>query len=114
VNDQVEDTVFEVPRHRLIEHSEILADMFALPQGGDGESIEGTNEDRPIILEGYKAADFCALITLLYPQYVALEQSIDFILQHSPYMSSDLRSRAPVTYQRMNGWEFSTSQQGGR
>ncbi|RXW16738.1 hypothetical protein EST38_g9117 [Candolleomyces aberdarensis] len=61
---KVEETVFEVPRHRFIEHSEILADMFGLPQGG---SVEGNDEERPIVLEGYKAADFGALVKLLYP-----------------------------------------------
>ncbi|KAJ2926569.1 hypothetical protein H1R20_g10529, partial [Candolleomyces eurysporus] len=64
---KIEETVFEVPRHRFIEHSEILADMFHLPQGGDKSSVEGKDEERPIVLEGYKAADFGALVKLLYP-----------------------------------------------
>ena len=57
---QVEGTIFEVTRNRLTEYSEVFADMFLMPRP------EGSQED-PIFLEGYKAADFAALIKVLYP-----------------------------------------------
>ncbi|KAJ2924440.1 hypothetical protein H1R20_g12646, partial [Candolleomyces eurysporus] len=65
---QVEETIFEVPRYRFTEYSEVFADMFHMPQGaGDAEDIEGRRRDRPIVLEGYKAADFAAIVKVLYP-----------------------------------------------
>ncbi|RXW13601.1 hypothetical protein EST38_g12251 [Candolleomyces aberdarensis] len=64
---QVEDAIFEVPRHRFTEHSAVFEGMFHIPQAGDAESVEGTSEGFPITLEGYEAADFRALIKVLYP-----------------------------------------------
>ncbi|KAJ2924443.1 hypothetical protein H1R20_g12648, partial [Candolleomyces eurysporus] len=64
---KVEDTIFQVPQHRFTEHSEVFADMFLLPQAGDAESVEGKDKEHPIRLESYKAADFKALVKLLYP-----------------------------------------------
>jgi hypothetical protein len=43
--------------------------MFQLPTGSDG-AVEGTNEEHPITLEGYKATDFDALLKVLYPTFV--------------------------------------------
>lgn len=40
--------------------------MYLLPSNG-----EGVSDDNPIVLEGYNAADFKALLMLLYPTYVA-------------------------------------------
>jgi hypothetical protein len=37
---------------------------------GDGSSGEGKSKEKPIILEGYQAADFKALLMILYPTYV--------------------------------------------
>lgn len=34
---------------------------------GDSSGGEGARDDNPIILEGYKAADFEALLAVLYP-----------------------------------------------
>ncbi|RXW14142.1 hypothetical protein EST38_g11711 [Candolleomyces aberdarensis] len=65
---KVEDIIFEVPRYRFTEYSEVFADMFHMPQGAGGaEDVEGRHEDRPIVLEGYEAADFAAIIKVLYP-----------------------------------------------
>ncbi|RXW14139.1 hypothetical protein EST38_g11714 [Candolleomyces aberdarensis] len=64
---KVEDTIFQVPQHRFTEHSEIFADMFLMPQAGDAKSVEGKDKEHPILLESYKAADFKALVKLLYP-----------------------------------------------
>ena len=64
---QVEETIFEVARYRFTEYSEVFADMFHLPQVEDKTDVEGRDKEHPIILEGYKAADFAALIKVLYP-----------------------------------------------
>ncbi|RXW11414.1 hypothetical protein EST38_g14440 [Candolleomyces aberdarensis] len=64
---KVEDTLFEVPRYRFTQHSEVFEDMFLMPQAQDAQSVEGRNSHHPIVLEGYKAADFAALIKVLYP-----------------------------------------------
>jgi hypothetical protein len=64
---QVEETIFEVPRNRFTEHSEVFEDMFLMPQPEHEQAVEGRHRDRPIVLEGYKAADFAALIKVLYP-----------------------------------------------
>ena len=90
-NVQVEDTVFEVPRYRFTEHSEVFADMFHIPQAGEATSLEGKDEAHPITLDGYQAADFRALAKVLYPAYVE-----SFILPvtastHGTMASSGLR-----------------------
>ncbi|RXW14606.1 hypothetical protein EST38_g11248 [Candolleomyces aberdarensis] len=64
---RVEDTIFQVPQHRFTEHSDVFADMFLMPQAGDATSVEGKDKEHPILLESYKAADFKALVKLLYP-----------------------------------------------
>ncbi|RXW11390.1 hypothetical protein EST38_g14465, partial [Candolleomyces aberdarensis] len=63
---KVEGIIFEAPRYRFSEHSEVFETMFHLPTGSDGR-IEGQDEDHPIVLEGYKAAQFDALLNVLYP-----------------------------------------------
>jgi hypothetical protein len=42
--------------------------MFCLPACNE-ELIEGSHEGRPVVLEGYQAADFDALLKVLYPTY---------------------------------------------
>lgn len=69
LNQQVEDTIFEVPWHRFAEHSAVFEGMFRIPHVGDAENIEGKSEGHPITLEGYQEADFRALIKVLYPAY---------------------------------------------
>jgi hypothetical protein len=63
---QVEESVFEAPRYRFAEHSEVFDAMFHLPAGSDG-NVEGRDEDHPIVLEGYQAAHFEALLKVLCP-----------------------------------------------
>lgn len=41
--------------------------MFTLPSGDGDPTEEGGTVDKPIFLEGYKAADFDALLRILYP-----------------------------------------------
>ncbi|KAJ2930374.1 hypothetical protein H1R20_g6726, partial [Candolleomyces eurysporus] len=62
---KVEEIAFEVPRSRFIENSEVFEAMFHLPVGNENE--EGRDEEHPIVLDGYKAVDFNALIKILYP-----------------------------------------------
>ena len=42
-----------------------------MPQAGDSQGIEGKDKEHPIVLESYKAADFRALVKLLYPAWVS-------------------------------------------
>lgn len=64
---QVEQTIFEVPRYRFPQHSDVFRDMFLIPQTEDGGAVDGQRRDRPIVLEGYHAAHFAALVRVLYP-----------------------------------------------
>ncbi|RXW13998.1 hypothetical protein EST38_g11855 [Candolleomyces aberdarensis] len=64
---KVEEIVFEAPRYRFTEHSEVFEDMFHLPTGSNGD-VEGRDEEHPIMLDGYKANDFSALMRVLYPE----------------------------------------------
>ncbi|KAJ2926950.1 hypothetical protein H1R20_g10124, partial [Candolleomyces eurysporus] len=65
---KVEQSIFEAPRYRFAEYSEVFETMFQLPAGNDG-TVEGQDEAHPIILEGYQAAHFCALLKILYPTF---------------------------------------------
>ena len=58
--------MFEAPQYRFAEHSEVFETMFALPAGSDGLP-EGRDEKHPIVLEGYQAVEFEALLKVLYP-----------------------------------------------
>jgi hypothetical protein len=40
--------------------------MFNLP-ASDDQQVEGRDREHPIVLEGYKASDFDALLKILYP-----------------------------------------------
>ena len=40
--------------------------MFNLPTGDDLK-VEGRDREHPIVLEGYQASDFDALLKVLYP-----------------------------------------------
>ncbi|KAJ2929573.1 hypothetical protein H1R20_g7522, partial [Candolleomyces eurysporus] len=63
---KVEEIIFEVPRYRFSESSEVFETMFDLPPGSEG-NVEGRDEGHPIVLEGYQAAHFDALLKVLYP-----------------------------------------------
>ncbi|KAJ2924444.1 hypothetical protein H1R20_g12649, partial [Candolleomyces eurysporus] len=63
---KVEEIVFEAPRSRFAEHSEVFETMFHLPVGSDG-AVEGRDEEHPIVLEGYQAVHFDSLLNVLYP-----------------------------------------------
>ncbi|RXW15126.1 hypothetical protein EST38_g10734 [Candolleomyces aberdarensis] len=63
---KVEEIIFEVPRYRFSESSEVFETMFNLPPGSEG-NLEGQDEEHPVVLEGYEAAHFDALLKVLYP-----------------------------------------------
>ncbi|RXW18432.1 hypothetical protein EST38_g7424 [Candolleomyces aberdarensis] len=63
---KVEEIIFPVSPHRLIENSDVLAGMFDLPTGED-QRVEGRDREHPIVLEEYQASDFDALLRVLYP-----------------------------------------------
>ncbi|RXW12915.1 hypothetical protein EST38_g12938 [Candolleomyces aberdarensis] len=66
---KVEEIVFEAPRFRFAEHSEVFETMFHLPAGSDG-TVEGRDDEHPILLEGYQATHFNSLLKVLYPASV--------------------------------------------
>ncbi|RXW13986.1 hypothetical protein EST38_g11868 [Candolleomyces aberdarensis] len=63
---KVEEIVFEAPQYRFAEHSEVFEAMFHLPSGSEGR-VDGQDEEHPIVLEGYQATHFDALLKILYP-----------------------------------------------
>jgi hypothetical protein len=63
---QVEEITFPVSPHRLIENSEFFARMFHLPTS-ENQRAEGRDKEHPIMLEGYQASEFHALLRILYP-----------------------------------------------
>ncbi|CUA72030.1 hypothetical protein RSOLAG22IIIB_04891 [Rhizoctonia solani] len=60
---KVENVLFKVHKYHLLQ-SETFSDMFRVPQTGN--SVEGATPENPIILNGVVAADFEALLTVLY------------------------------------------------
>ncbi|KAF6755684.1 hypothetical protein DFP72DRAFT_964752 [Ephemerocybe angulata] len=73
---KVEDTLFCVPRHGLEQASVVFADMFRMPTGtretcvADAPYLEGTSDDSPIVLEGYKSSEFNSLLKFIYPSTI--------------------------------------------
>ncbi|KAF9477888.1 hypothetical protein BDN70DRAFT_79759 [Pholiota conissans] len=62
---EIEKRLFRVPTHLLVKESEILRDLFELPQGSTNS--EGTSADNPIILHDIKHEEFRSLLKILYP-----------------------------------------------
>ncbi|KAJ3563769.1 hypothetical protein NP233_g8722 [Leucocoprinus birnbaumii] len=61
----VEDQLFKVHRHFLVQDSEVFRDLFSVPQG-DGAEIEGMTNERPIHLPGVTAKAFTILLEEFY------------------------------------------------
>ncbi|KAF5341244.1 hypothetical protein D9611_006149 [Ephemerocybe angulata] len=75
---KVENSLFKVPRDQFIAQSEVFAGMFLVPRPvGDEQSAEGGSDSNPIVLEGYKADDFKALLKVLYPSSSMVTQRED-------------------------------------
>ncbi|KAH8111838.1 hypothetical protein DFH11DRAFT_1512330 [Phellopilus nigrolimitatus] len=63
---QVEGCLFKVPRKPFEEQSEIFRSMFSLPQESNA-MVEGMTDDKPLILDSVKKADFRAFLQVLFP-----------------------------------------------
>ena len=61
----------------LVQHSPVFRDMFMVPQPEpeSGGSIEGSNDDNPIVLEGVKSQDFTLLLSYLFPRLISLYET---------------------------------------
>ncbi|KAK0459180.1 uncharacterized protein EV420DRAFT_307115 [Desarmillaria tabescens] len=70
---QVENRLFKIPSHYLVQHSEIFADTFGLPQGTQGP--EGISDENPVVLHGITALDFEHLLEIVYPQKIPQDYS---------------------------------------
>ncbi|KAJ3523531.1 hypothetical protein NMY22_g11399 [Coprinellus aureogranulatus] len=72
---KVEDTLFRVPKQRFMQTSTVFQDMFSVPTGGKLSSSEGQSDDNPIRFEKYSAVDFEALLRVLHPALVDVENA---------------------------------------
>ncbi|KAI0280355.1 hypothetical protein BGY98DRAFT_328407 [Russula aff. rugulosa BPL654] len=66
---QVENRLFRVHRHFLVENSLLFSSMFTLPQGDQQVSsmaAEGTSDANPIYLSGVTEFEFETLIRFFY------------------------------------------------
>jgi len=59
--------VYCVSRCEFERTSEVLKDMFATPEAGGHEIVEGSSEEHPIILAGYLKVDFDVLLKVMFP-----------------------------------------------
>ncbi|TEB24875.1 hypothetical protein FA13DRAFT_1738887 [Coprinellus micaceus] len=85
-------TVFKV-EDRIFRHSEVFEGMYLLPSTG-----EGTTDNNPIVLRGYKAADFEALLMILYPSFhLTKEQWIGILRVARPWEMHKIREFAIKT-----------------
>ncbi|KDQ22198.1 hypothetical protein PLEOSDRAFT_163105 [Pleurotus ostreatus PC15] len=60
----VEDELFRIPTKYFAENSGVFRDMLRLPQ--TEVSAEGITDEKPIMLEGIKKADFEALLKVIF------------------------------------------------
>lgn len=67
---KVENTLFRVPKERLVENSDIFESMFSLPSEEE-KAAEGLTKDCPIKLHGLSSSEFRALMDILYPSPTA-------------------------------------------
>ncbi|KAH6908549.1 hypothetical protein BKA70DRAFT_272301 [Coprinopsis sp. MPI-PUGE-AT-0042] len=63
---RVEKKLYSIPTSFLKQQSEVFSGMFSLDN-----SSEGMSDDRPIVLAGYKSADFDRFLKVLIPQPLA-------------------------------------------
>jgi len=62
---QVEDTLFRVPKYFFVNHSDIFATTFSLPQ--TAETPEGSSDANPFKLEGVTKEEFTCFLKVAYP-----------------------------------------------
>jgi hypothetical protein len=75
---QIENVLFRVPRI-LFEQSETFSDMFQIPPP-QGTTVEGSDDDHPLVLEGYLVHEFRALLQVLFPLYVVRPSALRICL----------------------------------
>ncbi|KIY47182.1 hypothetical protein FISHEDRAFT_31998, partial [Fistulina hepatica ATCC 64428] len=61
---RVGNELFQIPKCRLIEESEVFKDMFT---HGGADDQEGKTDITPIVLEDVDAVHFSTLLDVLYP-----------------------------------------------
>ncbi|KAJ3510553.1 hypothetical protein NLJ89_g4604 [Agrocybe chaxingu] len=64
---KLDDIFFRVPQYQLARHSEILHDLFQVPQSQSGGNQEGASDELPIIFAGTTADDFRNFLKALLP-----------------------------------------------
>ena len=69
---QVEGCLYSIPKQVLASQSPVFEGMFDI---GDASVGEGTSEDKPIVLEGYRSSEFECLLKVLLPKLVRLPYS---------------------------------------
>ncbi|KLO08898.1 hypothetical protein SCHPADRAFT_858543 [Schizopora paradoxa] len=75
---KVEDTLFRIPEDDLKGCSEVFRDMFSIPRAEEGEeTLEGSSDSNPIVLEGVKANDFRALLRHLQAKKLSKVKKLD-------------------------------------
>ncbi|TFK19715.1 hypothetical protein FA15DRAFT_553450, partial [Coprinopsis marcescibilis] len=76
---QVENTLFRVSRAPFETLSPVFSDIFLQPRGANPMSIlreEGSSDDHPVVLQGYKKDDFEALLAVINPSYALINKSV--------------------------------------
>ncbi|KAI0739027.1 hypothetical protein C8Q80DRAFT_1203405 [Daedaleopsis nitida] len=79
---QIGNRLFKVPR-RKFEDSEIFNDMFALPAGNDALAVDGSSDEKPLVLETIEVAEFRALLRVMFRPHHAptYEESKELTLE---------------------------------
>ncbi|CAE6450670.1 unnamed protein product [Rhizoctonia solani] len=98
---QVEDTLFNVHKYQLLK-SETFSDMFNMPKEDNEEPEEGSCPEHPIVMEGVSAADFEALMTVLYAR-----TSIGFPSYFTTHQPTPEASLIVPAFRLANMWNFS-------
>lgn len=67
----MDNCIFRVPREPLETESTVFRDMFLLPQA-DGVTVEGLDDNKPVVLEGIEKSDFEQLLKVLLHRSVLI------------------------------------------
>ncbi|EAU91909.2 hypothetical protein CC1G_04676 [Coprinopsis cinerea okayama7 len=63
---QVESQLYKVPKHHFLVESPVFRDMLSLPIP-EGQEVEGSSKERPIILEEVKTIELRSLLKVMFP-----------------------------------------------
>ncbi|EUC54202.1 BTB/POZ domain protein [Rhizoctonia solani AG-3 Rhs1AP] len=72
---QIEKTLFNVHKYQLIK-SEVFSEMFNNSKGEGDEPEPGSSPEHPIVIKGVAAADFAALLQVLYESHFSRNQHV--------------------------------------